>query len=252
MEILKPSEYLFDENILGGNENIQTFYNTLRNPYTKYFWDLDAILGDTPKSIFDKFNKNNPYNIAANTWEIDRFDYLTALVENIGYLDHDDLEADWFKNIPLYRAKSYKYAKMALDIAIRVSGIKNNYILTSRLPKLERATNLWVKREHPGFDKNNILIRKKDDPRSSVDFKVDSLMKYSGNNHHIVLIEDQERYIDASLKADITNMLVIGVPLGVMRYSTCDNRLLVLSRYPVEEQEMLPLYTLFQNAQEPA
>jgi hypothetical protein len=252
MEILRPSDYdfyNFEENIISGKENIEAFYKVLRSPNTKYFWDLDQILGNSTKSVYEIFNKTNPYKINANIWEVDKLDYLTSLVENAGYLNHGDLEVNWFKNIPLYRAKRYEYSKMALDIAVKVSGIENNFILTSRLPKLERATNLWVQREFPEFDKGNILIRKKDDPRNSIDYKIESLKEHSDNNHSVVLIEDQERYINAALRADIQNLLVIGVPVGVIRYSIQDNSLLTLSRYPFKEQEMLPLYTLFQNAQ---
>lgn len=248
MEKIKPSEYSFEKNIVSGFENLNIFYNALKNPETKYFWDLDQVLVDSAKYIFDKFNKENPYKIIANFWDLDKYDYLTALVENTGHLDHGDLEADWYKNIPLYRSQGFKYAKLALDMAISVSGTHNNFILTSRLPRLERATNLWIKREIPGFDNRNVLIRKKHDTRDPVCYKVDMLREHSANTHNIVFVEDQEKYINAALISDVKNLLVIGIPEGRICYTVRDNRLLVLARYPFQEQEVLPLYTLFENA----
>jgi hypothetical protein len=249
MEILKPSGYSFEDNVISGIEKLNAFYSVLKNPNTKYFWDLDQVLVDSAKTIFENFNNKNPYGITANMWESDKYYYLTSLVEKAGFKDHGDLEADWIKNIPLYSSESFEYAKSALKIAIDVSGPENNFILTSRLPRLERATSLWVKRELPYFDMNNILIRKKNDLRDGNVFKVDNLKEHSGEDYHVVLIEDQERYIAAALQSDIKNMLIIGMPEGLVSYNICDERLLVLSRFPVKEQEVMPLYTLFQNAQ---
>jgi hypothetical protein len=250
MEILKPSENSFENNIISGTENVDKFYEVIRNPKTKYFWDLDQILVDSAKSVFDEFNKKNPYKITANVWELDKHGYLTSLVENAGYKDNTNWDADWFKNIPLYRSKRFEYAKSALDIAINISGAHNNYILTSRLPRLERATKLWVSREIPEFDMVNILIRNRDDLRSSVEFKTDTLKENSGDDYYTVLVEDQEQFITGALNSNIANFLAIGIPEGRMSYTTRDDRLLVLGRYPIKEQEVMPLYTLFRNARD--
>lgn len=87
-EILKPSGYSFENNIIDGVKKINVFYEILRNPKTKYFWDLDQILVDSAKSVFDEFNKKNPYKITAKVWDLDKHDYLTSLVENSGYKDN--------------------------------------------------------------------------------------------------------------------------------------------------------------------
>jgi hypothetical protein len=174
---------------------------------------------------------------------------LTAVVEDAGYTEHENLEADWYKNIPLYKSDSFEYSKKALETAIDISGPQNNYFLTSRSPKLERATRLWIRREIPEFDGQNLLMRIKGDSRNSLAFKIDALEQYTGDDYYTFFIDDQERFIKAALESRAKNLLVIGSPNGKVTYVTQDARLLILARYPFEQQEHLPLYTLFKNAQ---
>lgn len=248
MEKLAPQDFVFEKNVINGAENIKNFYTAIKNPTTKYFWDLDQILVNSTKYIFDKFNRENPYNLTANVWELDQHDYLTAVVEKAGFRNHDNLETDWYKNIPLYKSDSFEYSKKALEIAIDISGAENNYFLTSRSPKLERATCLWIRREIPEFKMENLLIRKKGDTRDSLAFKVETLEQRTGDNFQTIFVEDQERFIKGALKVNVKKLFVIGSPNGKISYKTQDPRLLVLARYPFQDQEHLPLYTLFQNA----
>jgi hypothetical protein len=249
MEKLAPDDYIFEKNIIYGSENINNFYSAIKDPKTKYFWDLDQILVNSAKYIFDKFNRENSYKLTANVWQLDQHDYLTAVVEAAGFTDHTDLETDWYKNWPLYKSESFKYSKEALKIAIDMAGAQNNYFLTSRSPKLRRATCLWIKQEIPEFGMENLLIRKKGDARDSLAFKIDTLEQNSGDDYKTIFVEDQERFIKGALEAEVKNLLVIGSPNGKVTYTIQDPRLLVLARYPFKQQELLPLYSLFEIAQ---
>ena len=226
MEKLAPKDFVFEKNIISGAENVNSFYTAIRNPATKYFWDLDQVLVNSARYIFDKFNKENPYNLTANLWELDQHDYLTSVVERAGFIDHDNFETDWYKNWPLYKSDCFEYSKKALKIAINVSGAQNNYFLTSRSPKLERATCLWIKREIPEFEMENLLIRQKGDSRDSLAFKTETLERCTGDDFQTIFIEDQERFIKGALRAKVNNLLVIGSPNGKVKYETQDPRLL--------------------------
>jgi hypothetical protein len=71
MEKLAPQGFVFEKNIIYGAEYINNFYSAIKDPTTKYFWDLDQILVNSAKYIFDKFNRENPYGVRANVWELD-------------------------------------------------------------------------------------------------------------------------------------------------------------------------------------
>jgi len=248
MEKLRNNRFVFEENIIRGFENLEKYYDALIDPNTKIFWDMDLVLIDSGKTVFNEFNNKNPYKIKANLWESDRFDYLNYLVEKMGIKDETDWESDWYKNIPLYKSKAYKYSKMALDISLDLTGAENNYILTSRLPRLKRATDLCVRREFPEFKIDNLLIRNKSSEEKADVYKVDCLKKKASRDHFTILIEDHQPYIELAIKSNIPNFMAIGIPFGANSFSIEDDNLMTLARYPFCEQETRPLYSLFLNA----
>lgn len=251
MEKLAHNDKEFLElSIIKGLKNLETFKKALSKKNTKYFWDIDGILANTPDIIYKIFNRNNKYGQTANIWETCVFNYLTYLVEKAGFAEHKNVEENWYRTLPLYMARRYEYSRLAMREAMAISGKNNNYVLTSRIPQLYLSTDLWLKREFPEFDRNKILMRRKNDLRGSSEFKTESLEEHSGKDHYVVLIEDQERYIKSALESEsIENLLVIGVPPGMVQHrDISDDRYISLARYPVKKQETYPLYCLIRSA----
>ena len=249
MEIYKNNnDLMFEKHIRYGFENIDKFKDVFCSEKLRFVWDIDGILIDTPKSVLDLANKKYNFIKPANPWETDEFDFLTKLGRISGFNDKvlESMEADWYKSFPMYKASPYEGIPEALEMAIDRAGPENNFVLTSRKPKLERATNLLIAREFPRIPCKNILIRKNLN-LSGKEFKMKGLKSLSDFDGVTILLDDVDEYIKAATEIHLDNLYMIAVPVGKLPITVEDPHLLVLERYPLESQGMLPLKNMLQR-----
>ncbi|MGA3292148.1 MAG: hypothetical protein ABSC49_03340 [Candidatus Microgenomates bacterium] len=229
------------ENLFTGDKEL--FENVLQNRQTVFVYDIDGILANSAKAVFENFTEKT--GIYASPVELDERGYLTRLATKSG-LDEESIkhaEDGWYKQDILLSAHRYLYIKPLVEKTIRYYGPERNFVLTSRNPGLKDCTvNKWFPRELPKlFRTENILIR--DDSNAKIDgvlFKTDSLARLAAKAPWIVFIDDDIRFVKSALE-NITNSLVINVLQGKTKSDFRHKRLVEIKRFPDELQAMYPL-----------
>lgn len=242
--MIEKEPYIFQKIFSG---NWEKFKDAFSNPETKIFFDEDGILADTPKVVLKKFEKRT--GITADPSKIDSWDYLTRLAReaNLSQYAIEHAEDDWYRAESLSRATRYLYMRPVTRKTVSLFGNENNFVLTSREPFLGKSTIRWNQTQYPEIPRENILIRKTDKIKPT-EFKVEQMAIRASKNSWVILVEDSTKYVKAVLQADIKNLLVIHIPLGVIKPDFEDDRLILIRRYPGILQAMYPLMDAIEKA----
>jgi hypothetical protein len=227
--------------------NWDLFQKVLQNPETIFVYDIDGIWANSPKIVLKRFTEKT--GIKTNPAEIDEWNYLTNLVKKAG-LDGDyikNAEVDWYEPEILAFAQKYLYITPVIDKTLGYYGPARNFALTSRDPKFKESTTDWVSWKIPKFKTENILIRSDSETNPSV-FKVDNLIRLASNAPWVVYIDDHTEFTKAAVEANISNCLVVNIPLGKIMPDFRHDRLIVIKRYPEYLQAMYPLMFMIDKA----
>lgn len=237
--------YRFNELFSG---NWKLFQEALKNHQTVFVYDNDGIISDTAKIVYERFNQAN--GTSAQTSEITSWNYLTeyAKEQNLDQTIIEHAEDDFYDPGVLRQADRLLYIKPAINKTIKTYGAQNNYILTSRNPKLWYVTRKWFKEQFPEILPKNILIRKDGDKTNGEDFKVQKLQKLASEAPWVVFIDDASQFVNAVLKVHISNCLVVNIPQGKIMPETTNEHLFVIKRYPDSIQAMYPLMDAIDRA----
>lgn len=237
--------YRFNELFSG---NWKLFQEALKNPQTIFVYDNDGIISNTAKLVYERFNQAN--GTSAQLSEITSWNYLAeyAKSQNLSPEVIKHAEDDFYNPSVLRQAERLLYIKPVIKKTIDIYGASNNYILTSRNPELWYVTRKWFKEKFPEILPKNILIRKDGDKTNGEDFKVQNLSKLASKTPWIVFIDDASQFVNAVLKAQISNCLVVNIPQGKIMPETTNEHLFVIKRYPDSIQAMYPLMDAIDRA----
>ena len=114
------------------------------------------------------------------------------------------------------QAKKYAFVKEIVETTINLSGTERNYVLTSRNANLEATTRASLRREFPNLSQENLMIRR-DSAMSGEDFKAKCLWWISKTSPWTIFIDDSTLFIKTALDANLSNLLAINIPQGVIR-----------------------------------
>lgn len=243
------------ENNLSVNGNIdkQIFSKTelltlkeyVNDPDTVYFWDIDGILKNSTKKVFEIFN-----DIAGTKYDpndILEWDHLKIKAMEDG-LSEDLVQLAnylWYDAHVLGSAEKHLGVDDLINFAVQEFGIERNFVLTSRNPNLKIITQRWFELNLPIFPKDNILIREDSDV-DPAQFKADTIKDIAGDKKS-VLIDDAPHYIKRVIE-EVENCLILFVPQGKIMSEVESERLIRISRYPEGSQEIFSLYKLMLSA----
>jgi hypothetical protein len=223
-----------------------TFANVASNPETKIIWDIDGVLGNSPRAVFsDVYRK---HRLHAHPSQINRWDYLTFLAKqkNMPKEKVQMIEDGWYTSDVLERSPKNLYMKQIIDLTTGFYGIDRNYVLTSRKPHLADGTYRWMSLEYPQIPKENILIRDNVE-EIETEFKARHIKRLSQQAPFVIFIDDSTKYVQFVLDQSIDNCYVINTPLGIIDFLTNDPHAFVVKRYPHNLQAMLPLLDAFRS-----
>jgi hypothetical protein len=236
---MERKPYIFSELFIG-DENL--FQEVLQNPETIFVYDIDGILANTPKVVFDKFSKKN--GIAVKEFEMTKWNYLTELLKSNGFgkeaVEH--AEDDWFKPEVLVAARRFLYIRPVVEKTVNFYGADRNFILTSRNPYFKPSTIEWIAREFPKIRSENVFIRDSGgiDLEISAKFKAEKLGLLAKKAPWVVFVDDSTDFVKAALTDGIQNCLVVNIPQGKIMPDFRHERLIIIKRYPEELQAMYP------------
>jgi hypothetical protein len=254
--LAKRPEYNFDQQVLYGNA--EKFIEILATPNVKVVYDSDGIKANSPKITVGKFNLlREDFNFRPH--QITCWDQLTQWALSEG-LDADLIataEDVWYDPDILKLAEPYLYSRPMVKKSMKLSGQENNFVLTSRRPGLSDVTYKWYAR-HFQFLNENILIRNDEDNLSGVEFKkreIEKLVQLARRQEtYVILVEDTGKNIkevgEFILSRGYDNYCAIHMPIGLIKPEYFAENLLILKRYPFEEQGIYPLFDLMRKSLE--
>jgi hypothetical protein len=214
-------------------------------------YDLDGVLADSADSVFRDFENEN--QIRVYPYKIDSWEYLTyiAKTSNLSDSQISNAESGWYDPEILGRAKRYSYTRPLVSLTMKLAGVDNNFVLTSRnsnIPMMKDKTNSWINKHFGKFPDENRLIWDPNSGMKASEFKAEEIKKRAKMFDWVVFMDDSGRYTKAALNVGCENILAINIPLGVIKPSFDHERLIVVGRYPEESQSMYPLYWAFKKA----
>lgn len=227
--------------------NWALFKDAASNPKTIFVYDIDGILANSAKKVFQNFSTKTGINV--NPANLTSWNYLTemAVKANLSQQAIKTAEADWYDVDVLLSAQRYLHIKPAVLKTMSLVGPENNYVLTSRNPNFKDSTLNWLHRELPVFKAENVLIRG-DKSTDSVTFKTENLIRLSARAPWVVFIDDALSYVKGALEAKLPNLVVVNIPQGLEMPDFKHNNLIVIKRYPERLQAMYPLYDAISRA----
>ena len=225
----------------------QVFTKVVSNPETIIVWDIDGVLGNTPRPVFS--NVFIEHGLHAHPSQISSWDYLSSLARDKSFSEDKiiAIENGWYSSDILEKAPRNLYMKRLVDLTTSYYGVDRNYVLTSRKPHLKEGTYRWMEREYPQISSKNILIRGSNEIKET-EFKSDHIKRLSKQAPYVVFIDDSTKYIQHVLDQSINNCFVINTPLGVIDFKPNNDHAFVIKRYPHNLQAMLPLLDAFRSA----
>lgn len=232
------------ENYFFGNWKI--FCEAIKNPETLFVYDIDGILIDSARTVFNDFIQKT--GVFADPAEVDRFDYLTHLARLKNLSDEQIATADdgWYDPKVLMAARKYLYIKPVVDKTINLYGPAHNFVLTSRNPDLTEATLYSMRTQFPEIIAENILIRS--DHGDTKIFKAENLKILAKTAPWVVFVDDSTDFAKAALGNGTKNCIVVNIPQGKMVPGFEHERLVYLKRFPVRLQAMWPFMRTVQIA----
>lgn len=230
---------------LSGNWDL--FKEVINNKNPVFFYDADGIIINSPETVLKEFSEK--HNISLRPEFIDRWNYLTFIAQTYGLSEISirTAEEGWYKKEILEKAESYQYIEEILGITIGLSGLNNNFVLTSREPFLKKTTKDWFKHRLSLIPTKNILIRD-DSNIKPTDFKVGQIKKHTPPDSWAIFIDDSVKYVGSVLEAGISNCLTISIPLGKIEPPPEHERLVVLKRHHGSNREIYPLLAILEKA----
>lgn len=223
-----------------------TFTKVISNPETIIVWDIDGVLGNSPRAVFSDVYRR--YRLHAHPSQIDRWDYLSSLAKKRSMSEEaiQIIENGWYSTEVLEKSPRYLYMKKLVDLTTLYYGSEQNYVLTSRKPSLADGTYRWMGREYPQILTKNILIRDTENEKET-EFKARHIRRLSQQTPYVVFVDDSIKYVQFVLDQLIDNCYVINTPLGVIDSSFADPHAFVVKRYPHNLQAMFPLFDAFRS-----
>jgi len=225
--------------------NWDLFQKVLKNPETIFVYDMDGILEYTAERVLEKFSDEN--GIHADPAEINGWNYLSKLAKEAGMSEEKIKHADdyWYDPQLLLTVRRNLYIKPVVMKTVNYFGAKRNYVLTSRNPEFKDVTLERLTHEFSELLTKNIMIRKnkKKDPTK---FKSQSLRRLAKRAPWVVFVDDATDFIKSALDSNIDNLIAVNIPQGKVMPDFSHERLIIIKRYPVEYQAMLPfMYAVF-------
>lgn len=235
------------------DRRLETLAGVLKDPQTIFIYDIDGILADSPKEVFQRFNDRAGTNYKPH--QNSRFDYLTsrAIADGLDSQIVDTAEDGWYDSKVLRSSDPVLYARSILYRTIYTHGADRNYVLTARLPRLENTTMEWFSEHFPKVPQDNILVRVNhesevnEDFEIMKDFKVSEITRLSKIASNIVFVEDSVGFSKAVIKHGPDNCYIINIPMGEIHQDLQQERLFVFDRIPLEKQGLLPLMMFFKE-----
>lgn len=241
---MERKPYIWSE-LFFGNEKL--FQKILRNPETIIVYDIDGILAYSAEKVLKRFS--DEYGIPTSPAETNGWGYLTNLAKAAGLptekIEH--AEDFWYDPQLLLTVRKYLYMKPVVSKTIDLFGAEKNYVLTSRGPKFNDSTLIWLAREYPEIPAENLMIRN-DAKIDSAEFKTGCLRWLAKTAPWVVFIDDAIDFTKAAIDANIKNCLVINIPQGKVMPDFSHERLIVIKRFPDEIQAMHPFMHAIERA----
>lgn len=242
---MERKPFYWSESFIG---NWDLFKEALGNPETIFVYDIDGILANTPKPVFENFYRKT--GIKADPAEMNKREYLVALaVElNLGADVIEHADDDWYKPEILLAAQRYLYVKPVVLKTVGFYGPDNNFVLTSREKDVEDVTLKWFARELPQIKPENILMREKESGESSTAFKAREMGVLAKRAPWVVFVDDFTEFCQAVLDAGIENCLVINIPHSKVTPDFSHERMAIIKRHPEDIEAMYPLLFALEKA----
>lgn len=227
--------------------NWEIFCEAVKNPKTIFVYDIDGILINSTKDVFEDFTRKT--GVYAHPAELDRFNYLTYLARlaNLPEGLVATAEDGWYDPKILRVSKKYFYIKPVVDKTLSFYGPDRNFVLTSRNPGLKDATLVSIREQFPEFNEGNILITKDDEADRAV-FKARNLKVLAKNAPWVVFVDDSVDFVKAALGNGTQNCVVVNIPMGKITPDFEHERLMQIKRFPVVLQAMYPFMRAFDLA----
>lgn len=226
--------------------NLDLIKEPFSNPETIIFYDIDGILADSPKVVYEKFKEEN--NIDIKPSQTDSWNYLNKVAHENGipFEKIIYIQDDWYNPDVLFKAQPYLYIRPVVEKTLKLFTPERNFILTARNPNLKSSTINWINLKYPKILTNNILIRE-DKNMDSSKYKMNEILPRAKNAPWVIFIEDTPEYIKSLLDLKIDNLVVINIPIGQRKPDFKDPRMIVVKRYPEDIQAMYPLMYLINS-----